>query len=57
MKVQTFQELLEEMVEEYLNKKGDSLYIKTSNQPQPPEQQTLPDEVSISEHQPSENGL
>jgi hypothetical protein len=49
MKVQTIQEIFVNSVEAYLNRNGESLYIKTSDQTQPPEQQTLPDEVSISE--------
>jgi hypothetical protein len=49
MKVQTFQEMLLESVEEYLNKKGRSLYVKTSNPSQPPEHQTSSNELSVSE--------
>jgi hypothetical protein len=54
MKVQTTQELLTSMVERYLNKHGESLYVKTSNPPKQSEHQPEPDEVSTSEQQISD---
>jgi hypothetical protein len=46
MKIQTTQEVLLEAIEEYLNRRGRSLYVK---KPQSSENQTSPDETSTSE--------